>query len=91
MIDKYIKSELKKIKLQAKLNNVEEMFLIELLLAILFILVLTYISNIPHIQIMMLFLTAFILFLLFTTIHYYRNNKIYEKLINEIRNRFKDN
>ena len=91
MIDRLIDVELKKIETQKKWNQIEQRIIIILTLALLFIFVVSYISNIPYIQIMMLYLSVLILILLFKNITYTKTNHKFEKIAKLIKDKFKDN
>jgi len=91
MIDRLIDVELKKIETQKKWNQIEQRIIIILTLALLFIFVVSYISNIPYIQIMMLYLSVLILILLFKNITYTKTNRKFEKIAKLIKEKFKDN
>lgn len=91
MIDKLIDIELKKIEAQKKWNQMEQKIIIILTLALVFIFVVSYISNIAYIQIMLLYLSVLILILLFKNITYTKTNQKFEDIAKLIKKKFKDN
>ena len=90
-MNKYVEKELKKIKTARNINTKQQKIIVTLSLSLLFILFCSYISNVNYAQIMMLFLVGLIFYFLYINLHFIKLDKFYSKLINELKNKIKDN
>lgn len=66
-------------------------FLMSSILGLIAILVVSYISGVLYIQILLLYLSVVIIYLLFQNHNNMKDNTTYYKLLKNIRERFKDN
>jgi uncharacterized membrane protein len=71
-------------------NLKEQNFIVLMTIGLLAILVLSYVSNVVYVEILMLYLAVIILFLLFRNKKYRRDEKIYSKTLNKIKQKFMD-
>lgn len=72
-------------------NKKEQDILVSLTIALLTILVISYISRIYFVEILMFYLAGIILFLLFRNKKYRKDDKLYQNTLKEIKDRFMGN